>query len=181
LPLLLACALAFQNEILRLPPQKEQWILWGTLAYVLCHFFLYTFKDVYNYGHQMTSQLCQFFQPLGNIAGFIFPIYTVLVICLGLIINLMGFMPQYESWVVFMLAFTMTMHIVLSANQLYEADSHPIKGQYFSTFTFAFIFQVILVSLLLWTVIPEFSFVKFINAMAHLASGYYKWIYKVIF
>ena len=181
LPLVIACALAFQAQILGLPVHKEQWILWGALAYVLCNFFLYNFKDVYNYGHKIVSHLCQFFEPLGNIAGFIVPIYTVLTICLGLMINLLGLMPRYEGVVLLLLSFSFTMHVVLSASQLYESDSHPVKGQYLCTFGLTFIIQVFFISLLLWAVIPEFSFMGFFTSLAHHAFDYYRWIYKALF
>ncbi len=181
LPVIIASALAFETQILGAPAHKEQWLLWGALVYILLYIFLYNFKDVYTFGHTIVSNLCRFFEPLVSVGGLIIPIFTVLIICIGLILNVLGLMPRYEGAVLFAIAFTFTMHIVLTANQMYEADKSPIKAQYLIGFGVVLVVQIFLISLLLRAAIPEYSFLGYFKSLTAQTASYYKYIYHLLF
>ena len=181
LPLVIAAAGAFQIQILGLPVHKEQWFLWGMVVFLLLYLFFYNFKDVHTFGQGIVSHFSKSFQSLANVAGSVIPIYTVFIICLYLILNILGITVRYEGYLLFVLSFSITMHIVLTAHQLYEADSSPLKAQYFLVFSLAFVVSLLIVSLLLGLTIPEFSFIDFFKVLSHRASSYYGSTYKVFF
>ena len=181
LPLLIATGSAFQTQILGLPVHKEQWLLWGAVVFVLLHLFLYSFKEVYTFGQTVVSNLLKFFEPLAAIGGLLVPIYTVLAICLYLVLNVLGLTAKYERILLLILGFSVAMHIVLTARQMYEADSNPIKAQYLSVFALVLVANLFIIALLLGLAVPEFSFVAFVQALAHHTASYYHAIYKVLF
>ena len=181
LPLIVASVLAFQIQILGVPVHKEQWILWGVVIFILIYLFLYNLKEVYVFGQTIVSNILKFFEPLASIGGFIIPIYTILIICVYLILNIMNLSSRYEPWLLLALGFSVAMHIVLTANQLHEGDSSPVKGQYFLGFGFALLTNIMVIALLLGIVIPEFSFIGFFNSLSHHTVHFYQMIYKTLF
>ena len=181
LPLAAAVVLAFQTQVLGLPVHKEQWILWGGGIFVLAYLFLYNFKEVYSFGQTIVSNLLKFSGPAAHAAAFIVPIYTVLIICLYLILNVAGVTARYEGCLLLALGFSVAMHIVLTARQLYEADSSPIKGHYLFIFGLAFVVNFFIISLLLGLAVPEFSFTGFLKILSKHAFSYYQAIYKAFF
>ncbi len=180
LPVIAATVAAFQIQILSLPVAKEQWFLWGMVVFVLIYLFLYNFKEVYEFGQNIVDGLLKFAGPLAAMAGLVIPIYTGLVICAGLILNILGLASQYQGWLVFALAFTLAMHVVLTAHQLFESDSTPVKGEYLFAFGLAFIVSMWLTSLLLGLALPEFSLADFFKIMFHDAGATYHKIYKAL-
>jgi hypothetical protein len=181
LPLIIAIALAFQSQVFGLPVHKEQWFVWGIVAFMLMYLFLYNFKEVHIFGQTIVANLLKFFEPLGQVGTLIVPIYTVLIICLYLILNVLGLSVPYERYLILAVGFSVVMHVVLTAHQLYEADSGPIKAQYLFAFGLAFIANIFIIALLLGLVIQEFSFIGFFKALSHHASSYYQAIYKILF
>ena len=180
LPLIIATAVSFQIQILALPVPEESWFLWGAAAFVLTYLFLYNFTEIYVFGQTIVSNLVKFFQPLVQVAGLVVPIYTILIICAILILNILGFGDRYEAWLVFALAFSVAMHIILTAHQLYEADKSPLKAHYLVVFGVAFVVNVFIISLLLGLAIPEFSFIAFFKYLSHHAWSSYQRIYQVL-
>ena len=181
LPLVAATVLAFQSQVLGLPVHKEQWILWGGGIFVLAYLFFYNFKEVYIFGQTVVSNLLKFLGPAVHAAGLIVPIYTVLIICLYLILNVVGVAARYEGCLLLALGFSVAMHIVLTAHQLYEADCSPIKAHYLFAFGLAFTANFFIISLLLGFVVPEFSFMGFFKTLSQHTASYYHAIYKALF
>ncbi|MBI4308961.1 MAG: hypothetical protein HY591_01375, partial [Candidatus Omnitrophica bacterium] len=139
------------------------------------------FEEVYTFGQTIVSNLLKFLGPVVNAAGLTIPIYTVLIICVYLILNIVGVAARYERALLLALGFSAAMHMVLTARQLYESDSSPIKAHYLFAFGLAFVANLCIISLLLVLVVPEFSFPGFLKVLSHQAVSYYKAIYRAIF
>ena len=180
LPFIIACALAFQAQVLGVPVNKEAALLGGTAVYVVLHLFLYNFKQVYLFGRSLVARLFSFMGPSAEMAGAVIPIYAVLVICIGLLLRATGY-AGYERFVLFVLAFVYALHIVGTAQQMYEADPSPLKSQYLVSFGLVWAANVIILAAVLVPLVPEFSFVAFITSLAEHTVLYYKFIYKVLF
>jgi hypothetical protein len=181
LPLVIASVFAFQREVLSIPAGKEQWFLWGAAIFLLIFLFLYNFKDVYIFGQNIVSNLLKFYQPLSAVGGFILPLYTVLLSCLYLILNVIGITGRYEGYLILCIGFSVALHIVLTAQQMYESDGSPIKAQYLLAFGLALVVNLIIISLLLTIAIPDFSFLDFFKDLSAHTVAYYQAIYKVLF
>ena len=180
LPLVVACVLAFQDQFLGVPVHKEQWLLWGVAAYTVLHLFLYDFKEVYGFGRSVVAKIFSFLGPSADMVGAVIPIYAVLVICLGLVLNALGY-GAYERLVLFLLAFAAALHIIGTARQLYESDPSPMKGQYLVSFGLVLSANLIILAAVIIPLLPEFSFIAFIKSLAHRIAVYYTYVYKVLF
>ncbi len=180
LPLVMACVLAFQQQILGVPAHQEAWLLWGAVTYVLLHLFLYNFKEAYMFGRSMVAKLFSFLGPSAEMAGALVPIFAVLTICAGLVLNITGF-GMYERFVLFALAFAAALHIVGTAQHMYAADAHPLKGHYLMVFGLVLAANLIVLAAVITPLVPEFSFLDFLKDVLHHSSRYYSFIYKALF
>jgi hypothetical protein len=177
LPLIIAFFIAFQTRILSLPVNKEAWMLWGAGSYVALKLFVYDFKSVYTSGNSLVEKMMPFLKP----AGYVVPIYSVFLIILYVIALLLGRGASLQPYFLFALGFTIAMHLILTAHEIYEADSSLFKAHYFLTFGAILIISLFLISLLLAWVIPEYSFVAFIKSLASQTGHLYRSIYKALF
>jgi len=180
LPFVVACVLAFQDQVLGIPVHKEQWLLWGVAAYATLHLFLYDFKAVYGFGRSIVGKIFSFLGPSADIAGAVIPIYAVLVVCLGLLLNALGY-GTYERLILFLLAFVAALHIIGTAHQLYGSDPSPMKSQYLVSFGLILAANLIILAAVVIPLLPEFSFIAFIKSLAHRTFVYYTHVYQVLF
>jgi hypothetical protein len=181
LPVIIAAVLAFQFQVFAIPAPKEQWLLWGMVLFVLVYLFLYNFKEVHSFGQTTVSNLLKFYQPLSAVGGLIIPIYAMLVVCVFLIINVLGLGEKYQHYGLLALGFTVAMHIVLTAQQMYEEDKSALKAQYLFGFGSALVVMLLIISLLISVVVADFSFINFISSLSSKATIYYKAIYRILF
>jgi hypothetical protein len=177
LPLILASFIAFQNQILILPANKEVWVLWGAGTYVALNLFVYDFKAVYTYGNSLVEKMLTFFKP----AGYIVPVYTIFLIILYIIALILGHGTSMQPYFLFAIAFTIAMHLILTAHEIYESDNTVLKAHYLLTFGAVLIASLFIMALLLTWAIPEYSFVGFIKSLAAQTIHLYKSIYKALF
>ena len=177
LPLIVASYIAFQTQILSLPVHKEVWVLWGAGTYVALNLFVYDFENVYVYGKSLVEKILTFFQP----AGYVIPIYSIFLIVVYVIALLLGRGASMQPYFLFAIAFTLTMHLVLTAHEIYESDSSVLKAHYLFIFGAVLIISLFIISLLLAWAIPEYSFVGFIKSLASQTTHLYRSIFKALF
>ena len=176
LPLIIATFIAFQAQILSLPVNKEVWVLWGAGVFVALNLFVYSFKDVYDFGRVLVEKMLTFFKP----AGFIFPIYSLLIIIIYVITLILGH-SAWQSYFIFTIAMSLAMHLILTAHEIYGSDNSILKSHYLLTFGVIFIVNLFIMSLLLAWAIPEYSFIGFIKSLASQTVHLYKFVYKALF
>ncbi len=181
LPLIVAVALAFQNQILGLPVPKEQWFFWGVIAFTVIYLFLYNFKEVHVFGQGLLSKILQFAGSVASVAALVVPIYTIILCLVYFILNMTGASAQYEWILLTLVGFSVALHIVLTARQLYEEDSGSLKAQYFFGFGLALVMHLLIMAVLLGLVVPEFSLAEFLKASTHQTGSYYHAIYTALF
>lgn len=177
LPLIIASIISFQTQILSLPVNKEVWVLWGAGSYVALNLFVYDFKNVYVFGNSQVEKVITFLKP----AGYLVPVYSILLIILYVIALILGRGAAFQPYFLFTIAFTLTMHLVLTAHEIYESDSSVLKAHYLFTFGAILIISFLIISLLLAWVIPEYSLVGFIKSLASQTFHLYKSIYRALF
>ncbi|MBF0571372.1 MAG: hypothetical protein HQL12_05820 [Candidatus Omnitrophica bacterium] len=177
LPLIATSFIAFQSQILSLSVKKEVWVLWGAGSYVALNLFVYDFKSVYISGKSLIEKLFAFFKP----AGYVVPIYSIVLIIVYVIASALGIGASLRPYLLFFIAFTFAMHLILTANEIYESDKSILKAHYLLAFGAIFIVNVVIISLLLAWAIPEYSLVVFIKSLASQTSHLYKSVYRTLF
>jgi hypothetical protein len=177
LPLIIASIIAFQTQILSLPVNKEAWVLWGAGSYVALNLFVYDFKNVYTFGNSLVEKMITFLKP----AGYLVPIYSIFLIIIYVIAFIFGHGVSLQPYFLFSIAFTLTMHLILTAHEIYESDNSVLKAHYLFTFGAILVISFFIISLLLAWAIPEYSFVGFVKSLASQTFHLYKSVYKVLF
>jgi hypothetical protein len=176
LPLVMAFFIAFQTRVLSLPINKEVWVLWGAGTYVALNLFIYDFKNVYDFGRSLVEKMFTFFKP----AGYVIPVFSLFIIAIYIITLLMG-KHSWEPYFIFAIAFSMAMHLVLTAHEIYQADNSVLKAHYFFVFGAIFIANLLIMSLLLAWAIPEYSLIEFFKSVCYQTSHLYHSVYKMLF
>jgi hypothetical protein len=177
LPLIIASFIAFQTQILSLPVNKEAWVLWGAGTYVALDLFVYDFKSVYDFGKSLVEKMLPFFKP----AGYVVPIYSIFLIIVYFIAVILGRGDTLQPYFLFGIAFSLMMHLVLTAHEIYASDKSAFKVHYLFTFGAMLIASLFIISLLLACAVPEYSLVGFIKSLASHTSHLYKYLYKLFF
>jgi len=176
LPLIIAFFLAFQTQILSLPVNKEAWVLWGAGSYIALNLFIHDLKNVYDFGRSQVEKIFTFFKP----AGYLVPVFSIVLIIIYIIALILGH-TSLQPYFLFAITFTLAMHLVLTAHEIYQSDNSVLKAHYLLVFGAVLIANLFIMSLLLAWAIPEYSFVGFIKSLASQALHLYKFIYRVLF
>ena len=86
-----------------------------------------------------------------------------------------------QPYFLFAIAFTIAMHLILTAHEIYESDNSILKAHYLFTFGAVLIVNLFIISLLLAWAIPEYSFVGFVKSLASQTFHLYTSVYKILF
>ena len=90
-------------------------------------------------------------------------------------------MPVWQPFFLFTIAFTLAMHVVLTAHVLYLSDDSLLKAHYLLSFGLVLIIVFFIISLFLAWAIPEFSLIGFVKSLASHTLHLYKFTYKMLF
>ena len=176
LPLIIAFFIAFQGQVLSLPVNKEVWVLWGAGSYIALNLFVYDFKSVHDYGKSLVEKTANSFKP----AGYLVPVFSVLLIILY-IIALVFNRTSLQPYFLFAIAFTLAMHLVLTAHEIYQSDNSILKAHYLITFGAVLIINLFIMSLLMAWAIPEYSLMGFFKSLSSHTLHLYESVYKALF
>jgi hypothetical protein len=181
LPVVVAITHAFQAQITELNPTLQQSLWLGVMVYVILKFFVYGFEHIYRFGQNIVTYCFQFLKPLVNVAPYLVPIYTILVLLVFAVLNAFDRVGEFRSMFYSTIAFTFAMHVILTAQDLYNKDSSPGKPTYFFGMALVYIFDVFLIALIMHCSLPGFSFVKFFQSLALTSFHIYKTIFLQLF
>ena len=160
-----------------MPLNKEAWMLWGAGSYIALNLFVYDFKNAYDFGKSLVEKVFTFLKP----AGHVIPVYTVFFIIIYVIALILGRGASWQPYFLFAIAFSIAMHLVLTAHEIYQADNSVLKAHYLITFGAILIVNLFVLSLLLAWAIPEYSFVGFIKSVASRTFHIYSTVYRALF
>lgn len=182
LPVVMGITYAFQGEVLRIEAAVYHSFLIGMVSYVIMRFFVYDFSALYAFGQGITTTIFRFFKPFGSAAPFVLPIYTIAIAILYWIFSLIGNMEgEWQQMFLFLLSFTFTMHIVMTAQELYNKDSSAGKPDYFFGMSLVYIVDLFFIALLLNLTLADFSFLRFFLALTGTSFDIYKAVFCQLF
>ncbi len=176
-PLIIATFIAFQTQILSLPVNKEAWVLWGAGSYIALNLFVYDFKEAHDFGRSLVEKMFVSFKP----AVFVVPLFTIFLIIIFLFALILGRGAFVQPYFLFGIAFTLAMHLILTAHEIYQSDNSILKAHYLLIFGVVLMANLLIISLLLAWVIPEYSLVGFIKSLASHTYHLYTSVYKTLF
>jgi hypothetical protein len=179
--LVIGSTVALQMELESFPVTLQHSLWVGMFTYLILKFFVYDFTEVYQFGQNMVTFCFQFLKPLVNAASYVIPIYTVIVLLVYALVSAMGKLAACKELLFSFLAATFTMHIILTAQDLYKKDTIAGKPTYFFGMELVYIIDVFLVALVMNVVLPGFSFVDFFNRLSSASFEIYKAVFMQLF
>jgi hypothetical protein len=153
----------------------------GLGSYLFCRLFVYDFSHVYLFGQKVVASLCGFLKPLISTAPFVLPIYTLFVLLGYMLATAIGQIETFRPFLLFLLSFTIVMHIVMTAGDLYAKDNVPGKPDYFFAMSLIYLVDIFLVALVSGLILPGFSFPEFFRGMVDKSGDVYLKIFRQLF
>ena len=171
-PLVAAVVIGFQKELGALKGAGD-FFWWGVIAYTIVHLFVFTPQDLYRFWQGVFMEICAFAGVMANTITMAVPIITTIL----LLVYFLYTMIFHQSWgqesLVFFTGFTLALHVILTAQELYEADESKLKGHYLFALALVFMVNVFLVTGLLDMIFEKFSVVSFWNTGLEAAKHFY--------
>lgn len=144
----------------------------GLISCLVVHLFIWEPQVVYEKGQKLVEFIFQFVSPLMKVASYIVPIYTVLLLIVFAIFNLV-LKERFVNVFVFLISFSFCFHLILTARVLRNKERDVLKANYLFGFSLVYIINLIIVGLFLNFIFTNFSFVEFINQTYFLAQKIY--------
>ncbi len=174
LPVVIGSTMALQNEVMGFDASLRHSLWIGLVAYLVLFFFVYDFAHVYQFGQNVMTFCFQFFKPMLNFAPYVLPIYTIVVLIAFAVMSAMGKAHEWQGMFFSLIAFTFSMHIILTAKDLYKKDPGFGKPTYFFGMELVYIIDVFLIALVMNVVLPGFSFIEFFKRLSGVSLDIYK-------
>jgi hypothetical protein len=181
LPFVYSTSLAFLNQ-LGLIENSLQGQFWsGVITLLIVHLFVWEPAIIYTKGQKLLEMIFIFFKPLVRIAPFLLPVYTIILFILYGLSSLM----IKESWLlrysVFLIGFTISLHLIYSAKSIRSKKGDFLKANYIFGFSFIYILNIIILAFCFNLVFREFSFINFSNSAYQTASNVFYSVFKQLF
>lgn len=176
------------------------YFLGGVVAYLIMHLVLYKPDYFYVLGHEtahaLAALLCRggvsSFQVStrgGSVATtksnsfialfpYFFPTYTILVWLAYFLVSLFRDTSSLAPWFLFLIGFSLTLHLVLTIDALKTKQSDVLKTGYLFSVSVIYILNLFLVTLILSAVFRSFSLADFFHASLERAGEVYSVLYE---
>ena len=207
LPVALAITSAFAAQLGQLQIEKLQglpaYFLKGVIIYLIIHLILLKPNYLYVLGHEIAHALATFicggrvssFSVSGRGGGvlttksnffialfpYFFPTYTIFFSLVYFLFSLFRDVSGYVPHFLFVVGFTLTLHLVMTIDTLKVKQSDIFKTGYFFSVSLIYVLNLFLVSLILSLVFPDFSFPNLFYATGQHAGDIYYGIYEYLF
>jgi len=181
LPLVISITVSFLNSLRSMDSVVCAAFGWGVVVYLILHILLYEPSVVYDAGKKISEKAMTFFSPLAKVAGFCVPIFTILSFAAyyaaSLIWKECDLLPSFA----FLASFTLTMHLVFTANSLKRKQPGDLKENYFFSIFIIYIVNMLIVAGAFALLSQEFSFLSFVKRCGEVAAAIYTASFRQLF
>lgn len=172
LPIVIGVISGFQEELLRISGGGEIF-WWGVIAYTIFHLFIFTPQGLYRFWQSVFMEICSFIGVAANALVLAVPIITTVLLLVYFLVTVIFNQTWGQESLIFFTGISMALHVILSAQELYEEDDSRIKGHYLFNISAVFIVNVILLVLLFDLIFKKFSFLGFFDSAFQSADYIY--------
>ncbi len=175
LPLIYAATQGYTDEMARSKSLAE--FFWrGVFAYTFWHLFVFTFARLFDFIQKIFSELFRFSAVVQSVVPNSIPFGPTMLLILYYLCSHIFRFKGGEPVVFFLAGFSLAVHVILMAAQLYEEDQTVVKSHYFFSLGLFYLANLMLVSMLLDLNFESFSFIRFWQQSADLTLHHYKYI-----
>lgn len=181
IPFIAAVTISFQHEIFELKYVYHHSFYLGVGTYILLNLFLTDLNWLYKFGQAVSCEFFRFWDPLSKVVPYVLPIYTLIFIGAYYIsTQILGQFVNSPFWF-FMIGITFTMHIVMTARELYETDRALFKPNYLFEMMLVYIVNILIMVQLLNVTALRFSLFAFVQTAIDLTQNFYRLLYLRFF
>ncbi|HOX53986.1 MAG: hypothetical protein PHI86_03165 [Candidatus Omnitrophica bacterium] len=180
-PIVVFCSISFFKQIHSVDREIYELFVWGIFSYLILHLFIYEPDIMFKKGQDMVSVVFRFFAPLVNVASFVLPIYTIFLLIAFSIIKLFFKDLNIAKQFIFLVSFTLTLHMVFCAKALKSKTDDVLKANYFFSMQLIYIVNLFIVAFSLSYFLNGFSFIDFYNNTFSEAVNIYNIVFSQLF
>lgn len=174
-PVVIAVTFSFRKELSGIGSAYD-FFVWGVLAYVIFHLFIFVPQTLYQSGQRVFADIFGFFPRIASVMSIIVPLLPCMALFLLYICASSLKVPGVERYFMFVAGFVLAVHVILTAKDLYEEDVSRIKGRYLLTLCLVYITNIVIVAFLVGLNFSQFSFSKFFLSGVENISNAYSWL-----
>ena len=183
---------------------EELIFLWGVVSYIVMHIFIFKPQRIYIFGHEIVHVLFSWLSggkikkikvsdKQGEvktdkinffvlISPYVFPIYPLIISLLFFIFNASYKLSSlYLEIFLFLLGFSLSMHILMTAETLRKIQPDLVKAGYLFSIVFIYLSNICLIAFILSRIFYSFSFSDFLNLSWEITQKIFSRIFTQLF
>lgn len=180
-PIVIFSSISFFRQMHSVDREIYEYLSWGMFAYLILHLFIYEPDIVFRKGQGMVSGVFRFFSPLVKVASFVLPIYTIFLLIIFAVIKLFYKDINITKQLVFLIGFTLTLHMVFCAKALKTKSEDVLRANYFFAIQLIYIINLFIVAFSLSYFLEDFSFIDFYSDTFSQAVNIYNIVFSQLF
>jgi hypothetical protein len=181
LPFVYSSTVSLLKEFQNIQHNLQDYFLVGIISFLVIYLFIWEPARVYIKGQKILEVIFRFFAPLVKVAPYLLPIYFILVFLGYLILSVMIKQEALLSNSLFLMGFTLALHLVFSAKTMRSKQGDFLKANYIFGFSLIYIINLLLLAFCLNIVFDKFSFVNFCNYSFEISRGIFSAVFKQLF
>lgn len=205
MPVCLIATISFYEGIFSIQDVSKSglYFILGSLMYSIMHLLLFRLDFLYVFGHESMhafATVCSggkaskikvsskegsvktttpnFFVML---APYMIPVYTVIIAIAYFILSFFIDITKYSGVFIFLIGFTLMFHLAYTAESIRQKQSDLIKTGYFSSISFIYIVNLVIVFLIMSLFFRDVSFIGFISDIYEKTKFFYWSFWKQLF
>jgi len=181
LPFVYSLTSAFLDEFGLIQSSLQNYFCAGVISLLVIYLFVWEPAVIYAKGHKILELIFNFFKPLVRVAPYVLPIYTILLFIAYELLSLTVKSDWLLEYFIFLLGFSISMHLIFSAKSIRAKKSDFLKANYIFGFALIYIINIMLLSFFLNLIFKEFSFVNFFNTSFQSAKNIFRDVFRQLF
>lgn len=205
IPVCAIATISFYNGVSTIKDVSESglYFILGALLYSMVHLLLFRLNFLYIFGHESMHALATFCSggktsnmkvssKEGSVktttpnffvmlAPYLIPVYTVIIAALYFISSFFIDITKYSGIFIFLIGFTLMLHLAYTAESIRGKQSDLIKTGYLSSISFIYIVNLVIVFLIISLFFQGASFVDFVADIYEKTKVFYWFFWKQLF
>ncbi|MFC1674808.1 hypothetical protein ACFL1K_02850 [Candidatus Omnitrophota bacterium] len=181
LPFVYSSSVAFlcQLNLLAAPLRSFFWS--GTATFLIIYLFVFEPVGIYYRGFRFLEVIFTFFSPLLKVAPYVLPVYSILIFAGYAWYAGLPSARNLDTWFLFLFAFSLTLHLVLGANQVRSRKEGFLKSDYIFGFSVVYITALIIAVACLNVFFKNISFIRFVEQASSEGQGIFAAVFGQLF
>jgi len=205
IPVCVITTISFYEGILSIKDVSSSglYFILGALLYSMMHLLLFRLDFLYIFGHESMHAFATFCSggkasnmkvssKEGSVktttpnffvmlAPYLMPVYTVIIAALYFILSFFIDITKYSSVFIFLIGFTLMLHLAYTAESIRGKQSDLIKSGYLSSISFIYMVNLVVVFFIMSLFFQGASFVSFIVDVYEKTKVFYWSFWKQLF